>query len=617
MKLLLVFLWLIFPFSQTALALHYKNNSVHVQHLMYRSAIVPSAVKVCDSNKNIYQPMTVGHITAPAIYLHIGNKLKFNQITVKSGSYLYFLIASKTGSADLIVKLTFADKVLSSKVKVKANEFVPVKIPFYEKISSKNFELILEFDGTNEGERSTFAGCYIGSPVIIEKYATATRPDIFLITVDTLSAMHISSYGYKYKTTPFFDSIVHEGVMFKYTYSASPWTRPSYASMLTGLPLSSHKVTTSNSVIKGGMVGKEVLNENMITLPEALRSMGYLTIGIYTVGNLHPDFGFSQGFDIYINVPEMTQDNKFRSKTASYSADRWTQIVKDFGDVQKFLFVNIIDPHTPYMPPSTYSASFYEGKNSTLPEKINIGGGCDHCDMPFDVSMIRALYDGEIAYTDNQLKRMISAIKQYANYDKSIVIVTADHGEELGEHHGWGHGFHLFEEQVRVPLWIRYNGYLPAGKTVTKPVSLTSIFPTILDLLEYPFDPNQFSALSLVEAIECNGEYSPVIIEILNHDKADEAQRAIVDDRYKLIHYLGTNNYYFYDLIRDPLEISPIKDDSLSSYKRLLMGLKKFETRISPIRESHGLLSNKKKSATKWLGNKKLINELKELGYIK
>lgn len=555
-----------------------------------------------------------GEMTMPALFLPFEASVTFPPLLLTPNSRFLCFLTSQDKKIDGVLKVSCGTQTWSQHFTAKKGRFSPLSFPIPMQ-GSQAYSLTIH---CLPSKQPALGGIFIGSPLILTPTMHKDRPDIFLLTVDTLSALHMSAYGYREKTTPFFDSLLPDGILFSHAYSPAPWTRPSYASLFTGLPPSIHLALPKKVSHKGCRPGRDILVPALQTLPETLQALGYLTIGIYTVGNLHPDFGFAQGFDLYLNVPEMDTEHHFRPQTARDSANAVLQAIKDFHGLPLFVFVNIIDPHTPYMPPPPYNKKFYHPKksdNATMPTSFNIGAGCRECSPGLEPNKIIALYDGEVAYTDSELKRIIQGIKQAGLYDQSLILITADHGEELGDHGGWGHGFKLYEEHIRVPFWLRYKPGFSTNMTIKTPVSTMAIYPTILDLLKYPYTPERFWLPSLVPLIRGKGTPPLVLVEMLNHGKALEAEQAIIYGRFKLIYQLSSNKMQFFDLSQDPREKKSLSPEQhKQQYQNLLNNLQEINRQIrktgklSPLYLPH--VSNN------WENNQNLINELKKLGYL-
>ncbi|MGD8628650.1 MAG: sulfatase-like hydrolase/transferase [bacterium] len=280
------------------------------------------------------------------------------------------------------------------------------------------------------------------------------RPvNVLLVSLDTVRPDHLGCYGYDAASTPNVDGVAHEGVIFTEALTSVPVTLPSHTSTLTGLYPLSHGVRVN---------ALYVAPEELTTLAEVLRADGYST-GAF-VGSLVLDsrFGLDQGFDVYNDDMEVFrtlgqfEQPERRAGTVTDSACDWLETVEE----PFFAFVHYYDAHAPYAPPPPYSTSYAE--------------------MP---------YDGEIAYTDEALGRILKLLKQRGVYDNTTIIITSDHGEGLGEHNEAGHGKLIYDSTVKVALIWRVAGTsggvseIQTPAEISVPVELVDLFPTVLELV--------------------------------------------------------------------------------------------------------------------------------------
>ena len=298
----------------------------------------------------------------------------------------------------------------------------------------------------------------------------AARPDIILISVDTLRADHLSAYGHDRETSPFFDQLAAEGVRYSFARSASPWTLPAHTTMLTGqLPLT-HKV-----------VDDELrLPAEVPVLPELMQQQGYATGGF--VGTLYVSrvFGFDRGFDRFEDFDIHTEKaNLGGGTTATDVVDealKWWATVPEGQPA--FLFLHVYDVHYEYDPPGDYGTLFDRAPNSDDPAYRNYFHFKKKkyrlTEAQFDHQ--RAQYDESIRYVNDQFARLKAAADAAGRPVR--FVITSDHGEEFGERGTWGHAHTLYAEQLHVPLIVSGPG-IPAGKVVDAPVGTQDIAPTI------------------------------------------------------------------------------------------------------------------------------------------
>jgi arylsulfatase A-like enzyme len=292
---------------------------------------------------------------------------------------------------------------------------------------------------------------------------------VVLITIDTLRADHLGPYGGP-GATPALDRLAAEGVVVENAYTPMPSTGPAHASLLTGRYPWNHR-TLKNAV---------PMDPTQATLADWLQRRGIATAAIVSSYILHPRFGFHQGFDTYRFEPTEEylwrgkQRDRFwtRGEHTTRAANTW---LTKHGSEPFFLWLHYFDPHTPYLPPPGFAV---DPKDPIDLEGKRLRGTRKSADQ-----LRRAIlaYRGEVAYTDFQVGLVIERLRLLDLLDRTAVIVTADHGEGLGDHGVLEHGVNLFDELVRVPLLIRAPG-IPAGARRDGVVQLEDIAPTILAL---------------------------------------------------------------------------------------------------------------------------------------
>jgi arylsulfatase A-like enzyme len=296
-------------------------------------------------------------------------------------------------------------------------------------------------------------------------------PALLLISLDTTRSDHLSAYGYPRRTSPALDALARQGVRFETAYSASASTAPSHATLFTSLHPLRH------GVVKNG----SPLAEERQTLAERLRARGFQTAAVVGSFVLDARFGFSQGFDLY--------DDDFVAEEGTVTLEEWLghevpasfdrrgdhvtrralEWLREVRDPARpfFLFVHYFDPHLSYDAPEPFASRF----EAELPPAAG------------ELDRVIARYDGEIAFADHAVGELLRGLEALGLADTTLVIVSGDHGEGLMQHGLLGHGVHLYEEAVRVPLLMRWPGRLPRQRTVSEPVTAVDIAPTALELL--------------------------------------------------------------------------------------------------------------------------------------
>jgi arylsulfatase A-like enzyme len=459
------------------------------------------------------------------------------------------------------------------------------------------------------GAEGAFAYWY--NPVLYRR--SVKKSNVILVSIDTLRADHLGTYGYTRETSPALDSLAQDSAVFLNTFATSAWTLPSHASMLTSLFGFNHQIYYND----------ERIGPSLATLADVLRQDRFFcaafTGGVY-VGSR---YGFSKGFD------------SFSERQGDFSvhdaAERAFQAVSEWigqnQDKYFFLFVHTYQPHSPYDCPAPYNSVFL-GHDSNL-QKVNILdylGGREGTFKPLSEEERQdfiGLYDGEIRYTDEWLiKPLLSRLKQLALYDRTMVIVTSDHGEEFFDHGGWEHGHTLYHELLRVPLIMKFPNSKFRGKRIETIVSQVDVMPTILEEMGIDDKDLGLDGRSLHPLLKGESREDRVFFADRRSHVTDTntSQRVTLNDgRMKLIlnkvfspqeltFYLYpppvTPPVELYDLREDPAEKKNIADKNADLVRRLTA-------------QMDGLFKNARpRQPAKTQMTKELEDQLRALGYI-
>ncbi len=310
------------------------------------------------------------------------------------------------------------------------------------------------------------------------------RLNVLLVTLETTRADHLGAYGYARDTSPSFDRLASEGVLFEHHSTVSPRTNPSLASLLTSSYPHEHGV-------RNLLLPLEPENR---TLAEVLRSAGYATGAVQSHPRLIKASGLAQGFTDY-------DDDVAAHPVADQACARAEAWIRDAARRSRpwFFWIHVMDPHWTYEPPDPWRTRYVADDPRTTAtyadlraRRSTIGPIIFRNAMPPDeVAAFIGLYDGELRFTDNALGGLIRALREGRLEDKTLVVVTADHGESLGEHdYYFEHGDLGSEPEVHIPLVFRWPGTLPAGLRIPATVRSIDLAPTILDLAGLPAEPS-------------------------------------------------------------------------------------------------------------------------------
>ncbi|MCB9765866.1 MAG: sulfatase [Alphaproteobacteria bacterium] len=302
------------------------------------------------------------------------------------------------------------------------------------------------------------------------------RPDVLLISIDTLRADHVGVYGYDRDTTPFLDALAEGGVRFAHARSPAPWTLPSHTTMLSGLLPHQHHVVE----------GRLRIGADTPLLQEAFAAAGYATGGFVSSLYVGRRFGFDRGFEVFEDFGVHGEKKNLKGVVdAEDVVDAALGFTAARPDTPVFLFLHLYDVHYPYDAPAPWNTRF---DRAPEPGDTRYKNYFVHMRQPLEPAQLQHQidqYDEELAYVDDQLSRLIGAFRS-AGRDP-WVVVTADHGEEFYERGSWGHAHTLFPEQLHVPLILAGPG-APEGRVVEDTVGLQDIAPTLGALVDAPMD---------------------------------------------------------------------------------------------------------------------------------
>ena len=289
-------------------------------------------------------------------------------------------------------------------------------------------------------------------------------PNVVLITVDTLRADHLSSYGYHLKTSPNIDQLADDGARFAHALSAIPLTGPGHISLLTSRYPQEHGARIN------GVAHQE--DARLLFLPQILRKYGYRNAAFVSAWPLTSRLThLDEWFDHYDEDLTRTYQMFSSSRYAEDVTPRAVSWLRSNNDQPFFLWVHYFDPHSPYHLREEFANLPESGHPKRESPRINR-----------EIRERIKKYDSEIGYADKYIGQLLGVIDELELREKTLVVLTADHGESLGEHDYVGHGRHLYEGIIHVPLIVRFPGVVEAGKIIDEQVSLLDITPTIVDL---------------------------------------------------------------------------------------------------------------------------------------
>jgi len=378
--------------------------------------------------------------------------------------------------------------------------------------------------------------------------AERVLPDVILYVEDTLRADRLGTYGYARPTDPALQRIAQQGAVFERAFATSNWTRPSSSSLMTSLVPSAHGNQTHQRRIPRGLE----------TLAETLAEQGYATLSF--VSNYHAGewSGLEQGFDVHAEPAAFGLPLAPDTLTSARIHAPLAEALEAYEGVRLFVLVHSLDPHAPYAPPPEAVAALHDDRFDLEPEGSETSWSADSRN-----------YDAEIRHNDGWLARLDEDLDARGRLDDTLFVFTSDHGEGFGEHGHTDHHKTLYQEELAVPLVVRWPAAIPAGLRLVEPVSLIDVAPTITGLLDVPapdaWKGHDLSA-RLLDASASAGPPRPILIEtIAAPDKPNPGRRlAIVLHPHKLIVRVQDGRVapeQLFDLDADPTERTDLLGD--------------------------------------------------------
>lgn len=398
------------------------------------------------------------------------------------------------------------------------------------------------------------------------------RPNVLLITIDALRPDHLGCYGYKRNTSQHIDALAAEGAVFTETIAQSSHTAPSVISMITSTYPQKHRVKDWGYQ----------LDENIKTLPELLKRAGYATAFISNQIALSLIKSFRNGFDTFKMLKYDTSKTEKQNGWVTDQAIRWLRADRN---KKFFLWVYYLGPHGPYIPPSPYDTIFVEDAQY-IKKYVPISGE----DEQFAVNKIPkyvarqnidnvgyyiSQYDGEICSTDSEIGRLLSELRALHLEENTVVVLTADHGEAMGEHDLYFcHSTFLYDELIRVPLIITLPEKRQYHEVIDTQTRTIDIMPTILDVVGIPHYNFLMRGESLLRLLHGRTHRFPQFAYSEFGDRS-----SLRTKEWKLIYTAGDNGYELYHLKNDPKELTNValRENEILEY--LKKQLKKSMTR--------------------------------------
>ncbi len=421
----------------------------------------------------------------------------------------------------------------------------------------------------------------------------ARKPNILFIVMDSVRASNVSCYGYGRPTTPNLDRFAAQGALFEQAVSEGCWTLPVHTSLFTGLYPINHGVTIS----------KAALPEEVPTLPALLQEHGYQTCCFSNNAYISAASGLGRGFETMHDVWRIVNPRgiqrtplsrlivqlrklgkasepliavlrfvrrvrkilKGQKKLGDKGAELTNRMIRTWlsesWDRRRpfFMFVNYMECHEKYNPPHPYDRKFMPEKYSkwrvlqVSPDKANVLKGSPKRKAE-DLEIMTALYDGELNYLDQKIGELLDYLDAHGLAEDTVVVITSDHGDSLGEHDELGHRMVLYEQLIRVPLLVRYLKRFAPGTRIPEPVQLSDLFPTFLELAGVDSNQTRVNGFVSLLAPDRLKEREFTVSENTAPKSLNSLEcKAVRTRRYKLI-WKANGQHELYDLQTDPEE---------------------------------------------------------------
>jgi arylsulfatase A-like enzyme len=401
------------------------------------------------------------------------------------------------------------------------------------------------------------------------------RPNVILISLDTLRADALGTYGATAAASPQLDAFLSESVVLGRAYSPEPHTLPAHTTLFTSLHPTSHGVT-------GHLAGGIALPQNLPTLAQTLQKAGFATAAFINGGFLHPRFGLNRGFDDYnyfSDIATRSSESGF-GRTAAETNEAVFDWLDRHPNENFFLFIHYFDVHSdtgpiPYDSPQSYrkgialDPDWAQSGGSAYLENLNQTGKRL---APAELARLRGLYQAGLRYTDDQFGELVSGLRARGLYDGALIVLVADHGEEFQEHGKLLHS-QLYEENLHIPMGLRFpSGSEIGARTLDAPVGLADVMPTVLSILGIE-SPAGLQGRSLIPLISNNETWKSKPLFFVS---AATGQIAMQNDVWKLIYNPRTEAAKLYDRTKDSAEANDLAESNPKAKRVAIKRLRKW-----------------------------------------
>ncbi len=488
----------------------------------------------------------------PALELPAGATLSYWVQIPRGSSLLGFDAYLLSPDADTSEPLTLRVEAVADGKEPKellAEKIAPSESEPFQVLSAELDDLadeVVRLDLRVQGDASAKSKVALVNPAIYvpPPRAKAAKPSrrakhVFVIMEDTLRADHLHVYGNKRVRTPAFDAFAKESAVFERYSAVEDWTKPSCATMLTGLYPSTHLTQKMSSKLPA----------NVRMISEELTDAGIATAAFIANGYVSGAFGFERGWSHYTNY--IREGRNSSAETVFGEAYDWIE-EHHKGNERLFAYIHTIDPHVPYSPPKKYLTMYDDQPYSGGVEPRKTGQLLEDIKKkrfhatPRDRERLRALYDGEISYHDHWFGDFLEKLRALGILEETLIMVVSDHGEEFWEHGSVGHGHQIQQELIHVPFVAHWKGTIPFEQRIPENADHSSLVATIFDALDIdaPSYLEGNSVLPLALGQRPSGPHA-------GFSTHQNEREAVWSGRYKLLQR-GPAQPYLYDVARDP-----------------------------------------------------------------
>ena len=431
--------------------------------------------------------------------------------------------------------------------------------------------------------------CLLAASACFRSAPEAIAPNIIVITIDTLRADHLGCYGYFRDTSPNIDRFSEQAILFENAFTTMATTLPAHLSLMTSAYTVTHGVKGNLKTWKRPFSGSGGIK----TLAQAMRSLGYETAAFVSAAPLKPHSGIQVGFDTY----DFPRGQQRPAATTNRRVFKWLARPRE---KPFFLWVHYFDPHAAYSPPPPYKKFFAtDAQQREYLESIDVA----FAKFP-RIHALQNRYDGEIRYTDDQIRRVFGRIRRQGLWDNSAIVLTSDHGEGLGQHDWVGHA-RIYNEQLHVPLIVKFPSNLghPARR-LQRIASLVDIVPTLVEELDIAIPDNLRGPMEGINLMRSDVERPFVLAE-----RAHVLKFALISRDWKFFHSTERPDE-LYNMRTDRGERHNVVEENPETSREMFTELLKIRAR----QPAQGNPTNQLGDSER---EQEILKQLRSLGYVK